>query len=229
MQTEALIAKHCATPIPEVVGNGPDCEDPDGDGVKHEIIEGQLTAMAVYATLQQAPVRSDPTDVGKLARVRNGEFLFQQVGCASCHMPTLLLNDALHAEAPDLSGGAPLLTDLTVDGRLPRLAVDGDGVVEVNLYSDLKRHDMGPALADSHPTFGTFAANQFMTPPLWGVAASGPYLHDGRATNLFGAIVLHGGEGAAAAMAFQALDFDRQQQIVDFLQTLTRDPSHVND
>src|SRR5262249_13566068 len=42
MATQPRIAKNCsATPIPNVVGTGPDCADPDMDGVKDEITEGQ--------------------------------------------------------------------------------------------------------------------------------------------------------------------------------------------
>src|SRR5262249_55984873 len=133
MQTEPIISKNCRSPIPEVVGSGPDCNDPDMDGVKTEITEGQLTAMATYATLLQAPVRVAPTAQKALARVRNGEFLFNQVGCADCHVTSMELNDPLHLEPPDLTGGPPLTLDLTIDGRLPRLAINGDGVVVVEL------------------------------------------------------------------------------------------------
>jgi hypothetical protein len=235
MQTEPLIARHCASPIPAVVGTGPDCQDPDADGVKSEITEGQLTAMAVYTSLLQAPVRLDPEDPAKLARVRSGELLFNQIGCATCHASKLILNDATHQEVPDLTHAAALTFDLTVAGRTPQLSYDGDGVVPVQLFSDLKRHDMGTQLADSHATFGTFAANQFMTAPLWGVAATPPYLHDGRAPTLFAAIVAHGGEAAAAAAAFRALPGpseapnDQQQWIIEFLSTLGRDPAHLTD
>jgi CxxC motif-containing protein (DUF1111 family) len=34
---------------------------------------------------------------------------------------------------------------------------------------------------------------EWRTAPLWGVADSGPYLHDGRANSLAEAIELHGG------------------------------------
>jgi hypothetical protein len=229
MQTEPIIAKNCKTPIPDVVGTGPNCNDPDMDGVTSEITEGQLTAMATYATMLQAPVRNDPSNSGALARVRNGELLFNQLGCASCHQTSMELNNPIHFESPDLTGGPPLEIDLTVDGKPPQLTINGDGVVVVELFSDLKRHAMGSSLKDPHPTFGTIAADQFMTPPLWGVAATAPYLHDGRAPSLFSAIVMHDGEGLASAQKFQALQADSQQMVFEFLGTLGRDPAHVND
>jgi CxxC motif-containing protein (DUF1111 family) len=228
MATDVLIAKNCAKAIPDVVGNGPDCHDPDGDGVLNEITEGQLTSMALYATLRQVPIRINPTDPTALQRVQDGEALFTQVGCNTCHTQTLVLNNPIHSEAPDLTGGAPFQVDLTVDGEDPKLSPDFDGTVTVELFSDLKRHDLGAALTDSHPTFKTFAANLFITPPLWGVAVTAPYLHDGRAATLGDAIAAHDGEAASVTAAFQALSADDQQKLIEFLGTLSRDPAHAH-
>jgi hypothetical protein len=230
MASQALIATNCKTPIPNVVGNGQDCTDPDNDGVRDEILEGQLTSMALYPALLQVPIRINPTTYTALTRVKNGESLFGQVGCTSCHVQSLVLNSPVHHEKPDLSGGAPFVTDLTVDGRLPRLSPQYDGTVVVELWSDLKRHDMGNSLADAHDTFGhAVAARLFMTRPLWGVAVTAPYLHDGRAATLGDAIAQHDGEGAAARDAYLALAPDSQAQLVEFLQTLSRDPRHTDD
>jgi mono/diheme cytochrome c family protein len=230
MASQALIAQNCKTPIPNVVGNGSDCTDPDNDGVRDEILEGQLTSMALYPALLQVPIRINPTDPTALSRAKNGEQLFGQVGCTSCHVQNLILNSSIHQESPDLSGGGPFFTDLTVDGRLPRLSPQGDGSVVVELWSDLKRHDMGASLADAHDTFGhAVAARLFMTRPLWGVGVTAPYLHDGRAATLQDAIAQHDGEAAGVRDAFLALDTDSQAQVVEFLQTLARDPRHTDD
>src|SRR5262249_57507368 len=75
----------------------------------------------------------------------------------------------------------------------------------VHLFSDLKRHDMGDALATPSPQ-GTIPARVFLTRPLWGLAETAPYLHDGRAPTVHEAIVLHGGEATAARDAYLALD-----------------------
>jgi hypothetical protein len=228
MASDVLIAKNCAKPTPDVVGNGPDCHDPDGDGVVNEITEGQLTSMAIYATVRQAPIRIDPTDDDALARVQDGEQLFTQVSCASCHTPSMTLNNPIHNEAPDLTGGAPFQIDLTADVEDPKLCANDDGTVTVELFSDLKRHDLGAALYDPHPTFKTFAANVFLTPPLWGVSVTAPYLHDGRAATLADAIAAHDGEAATSRAAFQALSSDDQKKLIEFLGTLSRDPEHAN-
>jgi CxxC motif-containing protein (DUF1111 family) len=230
MADQFLISENCGPhPIPGTVGDGRDCTDPDNDGVRDEILESQLTEMALYPALLQVPVQILPTDPTAADDARQGEQLFDSVGCGTCHVKELTLRSSIHEESPDLSGGAPFTIDLTVNGKLPRLQARRDGSVQVPLYSDLKRHDMGASLADAHSSFGTVAANLFMTRPLWGVAVTPPYLHDGRAPDLQTAIALHDGEALAVAQAYLALPSASQAQVIAFLQTLTRDPQHTDD
>jgi CxxC motif-containing protein (DUF1111 family) len=68
-----------------------------------------------------------------------------------------------------------------------------------------------------------------ITSPLWGVAVTAPYMHDGRAPTLQDAIAEHDGEGAASRDAYLALVPDSQAQVIEFLQTLSRDPGHTDD
>src|SRR5262249_58023717 len=88
------------------------------------------------------------------------------------------------------------------------------------LYGDLKRHDMGPELAEVIDEVGT-GASVFMTENLWGVGATAPYMHDGRATTLTEAILEHGGEGSASRAAFRALTTQEQLDMLLFLDNLT--------
>ncbi len=91
------------------------------------------------------------------------------------------------------------------------------GGLIVPLFADLKRHDMGPDLAES---FGGELASQFTTARLWGVADTAPYLHDGRALMLTDAISLHGGEAQAARNAFVALRPHGKRALLAFLRAL---------
>jgi mono/diheme cytochrome c family protein len=230
LPTEVLIAQNCGpTPIPQVVGNGPDCRDPDMDGVYDEITEGQLTAMAVYMALQQVPIRIPPTTNRGVALARAGEITFGAVGCTNCHTQRMVLDDPVHEEAPDLTGGRPFAFNLSTAEHQPNLPINEDGTVDVELWSDLKRHDMGASLADPHATFGVIAPNLFMTTPLWGVNDSPPYLHDGRAATLHDAILLHDGEAKSVRDAFAALPARDQNNVVRFLSTLRRDPNGRQD
>lgn len=89
----------------------------------------------------------------------------------------------------------------------------------IPLYSDLLIHDMGPDLDDGI-TQGLAVGSEFRTQPLWGVAAAGPWLHDGRADTLAEAITLHGGEGEAASTSFSALGQADQDALIAFLESL---------
>jgi len=64
----------------------------------------------------------------------------------------------------------------------------------------------------------------FLTRPLWGLAETAPYLHDGRAPTVHDAIVLHDGEAAAARDAYLALGERERAGIRVFLTSLSREP-----
>lgn len=127
----------------------------------------------------------------------------------------------------------PPAADVT-DFQLPRLPVNQNGTIDVPLFSDLKRHNMGSGLTDPLPPLpaqGTDVNNivnvpqQFLTRPLWGVADTGPWLHDGRATTLRNAILFHGNsstgsEAGPVVDKFITLTPQQQQAVVDFLLTL---------
>ncbi len=93
------------------------------------------------------------------------------------------------------------------------------GAAIVRLFGDLKRHDLGPGLAEQIDETGT-GRSTFLTENLWGVGSTAPYLHDGRATTLAEAILAHGGEAAASRAAFAALPALRQIDLIAFLQNL---------
>ncbi len=65
---------------------------------------------------------------------------------------------------------------------------------------------------------------EWRTPPLWGVADSAPYLHDGRAKTLDEAIRLHDGEAAKIASRYAKLDYGERQELLAFLHSLTAGP-----
>lgn len=89
----------------------------------------------------------------------------------------------------------------------------------IPLYSDLLLHDMGPDLADGIE-MGDATGSEFRTQPLWGVAAVGPYLHDGRADTLDDAIRMHGGEADGARAAYEAATDAERDGVIEFLLSL---------
>ncbi len=101
---------------------------------------------------------------------------------------------------------------------------------DVEAYTDLLLHYMGPDLADGlsfgvpqpgmAPNSPTTSDLEFRTQPLWGVSLHGPWLHDGRAETLREAIDLHAGEGLASRDAFVALTVTEQDDVLAFLEAL---------
>jgi len=221
MQTQPSIDKNCLARNDNNFGNGPDCQDPDADGVKTEITEGLLSAEAVYMGLRETPVRVPAATPAAQARVTSGEALFKQVGCINCHKQNMKLNSPIHVEPADETGGAGITLNLAVDNKTPHPASNADGSITVELWSDFKRHDVGTLLADSKP-FNQIAPEQFITPPLWGIADSGPYLHNGHAATLNDAITQHAGDALTVQQAYVALTADQQLQVQEFLGSLGR-------
>ena len=134
---------------------------------------------------------------------------------------------------------------LQINGKethLGNLDKNNKGEPVARLYSDLMRHYMGDQLAEGIVESGTGLMGMvpydlknallkyyddeksereeqatFGTKELWGVACTGPWLHDGRATTLREAIMLHGGEAEASRNAFAKLDESGQKNLVAFL------------
>ncbi len=218
----------------EASGNGKDRADPDADGVRREFSRSAMAALTVHLALLELPIVEPlvqdralapaatallaPTTTSFVDDFARGREQFHSLGCASCHRPMLVLEKATVA----IDGLAPI--DLVREMRRPALAYDDAlGGYPVWLFSDLKRHDMGAANTARHVQLGV-APERYLTPRLWGVADSGPYLHDGRAPSLDYAIAGHDGEGAAARAAFFALPTEDKGALRVYLMSLRRAP-----
>ena len=66
----------------------------------------------------------------------------------------------------------------------------------------------------------TRLSHEWRTPPLWGVADSPPYLHDGRAQTLEEAIQFHEGGARASADRYRDLTDADRSSLLAFLGTL---------
>jgi hypothetical protein len=207
-------------------GKGP-WYDVDQDGVSLEIDSGMLTTVVGYLAQLEAPVMRPPRDPGLIDVWAAGRSRFDEIGCSGCHVPTLELDDPkLDARQPAGPDRPAFIIDVARDGDGPKIEPKYAGsntAYLVNLFSDLKRHDMGAALATPSPQ-GTIPARVFLTRPLWGLAETAPYLHDGRAPTVQEAIALHGGEATAARDAYLALDDGARASVRVFLASLSRQP-----
>ncbi len=230
IQSDSLLA----TGSRELIGEGNDPVDPDGDGVRSELGRGPFAAMMAHLALLELPTVEPlleyrqlpaaaqalfpPTTTSFADDFARGRQQFHELGCASCHVPMLVLESPVVA----VEGMPPI--DLSREMRQPALTYEPTlGGYPVWLFSDLKRHDMGNDNAAQHVQRGV-APNEYLTPRLWGVADSAPYLHDGRAPSFDYAIAGHDGEAAAARAAFVALPFEEKGPLRVYLMSLRRVP-----
>jgi CxxC motif-containing protein (DUF1111 family) len=154
----------------------------------------QCTQLATFIASLSQPVERLPEDPKKRERAATGKLLFGKIGCANCH-------------APDVGNVQGIYSDLL----LHRMGQDLEGGGSYN-EPPLPTPQFDPG---SGP-----APGEWRTPPLWGVASSAPYMHDGRAATLKDAIKLHDGQGRRAKERFQMLDARDQTRVVAFLETL---------
>lgn len=160
-----------------------------------EVADNVVLDVVFYLRTLKAPVQRESDHTEVLA----GKAIFSEAGCNKCHTPewTTPVSD---------------VAALSEKTFYP--------------YTDLLLHDMGPLL-DDHYTEGSAKTYEWRTPPLWGLGLSkksqgGSYylLHDGRATSIAEAIMMHGGEAAQSREAFSQLNASEKESLIRFLESL---------
>jgi len=148
-----------------------------------------------------APPTPSDTSPGGAVSIATGRNTFISVGCQFCHTQTLSTGDAASAALRNQ---------------------------QVNLFSDLALHHMGPGLADGISQ-GVAAGDEFRTAPLWGLGQRIFLLHDGRTSDLTQAILAHrsnangvfrASEANAVINNFAALSATDQQNLLNYLRSL---------
>ena len=146
-----------------------------------------VTLTADYIRLLEIPTRAAHPE---------GEQVFEEVGCAVCHAPSLRTRaDYPVAELAD---------------------------IDAPIYSDLLLHDMGASLGDGIAE-GEAGPRDWKTPPLIGLRFQLYFLHDGSAGSVEEAILRHGeddSEAAGVVRAFESLDADERAALVEFVESL---------
>jgi hypothetical protein len=215
--------------------------DADGDGFVDELTRADITAVSVFQATLPVPEQVIPHDRDVRKAIKEGEKLFENIGCADCHVPALPLTDhgwiytepnpynpAGNLQVGEAATFAIDLTDQSLPGKRPK---PKKGTVWVRAFTDMKIHDIssGPgdpgeeAIDINQPggSPGFFAGNRsFMTKKLWGAANERPYFHHGKFTTLRQATIAHDGEARDSRMAFEALTGVERDQIVEFLKSL---------
>ena len=131
-----------------------------------------------------------------------GQNLFNLIGCATCHVPTL----TTQPPGTILNGGA-----YTVPVAL--------GNKIIHPYGDYLLHNVGTGdgIVQAGPAD---TANKLRTAPLWGLHIKARFMHDNASATLSDAIQRHGGEAQNVIGTFNGLTAAQQQQLITFLQSL---------
>lgn len=244
MQTSSRLAVYRGRP--EVIGSGPDT-DPDEDETRPrgewydgevgaELTHAQPLVLGAYLALLGVPQMRTPKRPDLLVRWTRGRELLDEVGCTSCHVERYVIdNDNLHLKATGGYGTAVELPLLEAGQEPVPYATDfgleysEENGTPVFLYSDLKRHDLGGAIAEMNdeamPDGSSVPGNVWLTRSLWGLADSAPYMPDGRAATVHDAILLHEGEALESKTAYLQLSERDQAALRIFLLSLTRHPT----
>ncbi|HUQ51160.1 MAG TPA: di-heme oxidoredictase family protein [Gammaproteobacteria bacterium] len=167
--------------------------DPEDDGVDVE-------AFADFMRSTKAPARG-PIDANVLA----GEAIFKDIGCAVCHVPTIVTAPP----GTKINGG-----DLTVPEAL--------GSKVIHPYSDFMLHniDTGDEIPVQPTADYAYTAPQIRTAPLWALRTRNRLMHDGLTFTEREAIERHGGQATAVRERYRALGADGQQLLLKFLESL---------
>jgi CxxC motif-containing protein (DUF1111 family) len=137
-------------------------------------------------------LNAPPPVVPLTPQAQRGQALFAAVNCVACHKPTMQTGPS------------------TVSVAL--------AFQNVPLYSDLLLHRMG-ALADGIAQAAA-QPDEMRTAPLWGLRARSPFLHDGRASTILQAILMHDGEARVIRDRFANLSEVQQNAIIAFLESI---------
>lgn len=192
---EEFVATACAVELgltnPQRSQDEPHQHRPDNDA-ELDMTSRQLNALVTYCRNLPRPKQILPTDADELQAVARGEEVFEEVGCAECHQP-------------DIGGIEGVYSDFLLYTLEMNEALNG--------YSTSRESDF--LVAENIPL-----PDEWQTPPLWGVADSAPYFHDGRASTLEEAIDFHHGQAKRVWERYQQMRPSDQENLIAFLKTL---------
>ena len=136
------------------------------------------------------------------AAAREGQNLFERIGCATCHVSTIVTAPA----GTVINGGTFTVPD-ALGNRI------------IHPYSDFLLHDIetGDGIVQNPPQD---TANKLRTVPLWGLRMHPRHMHDLASLTLESAIERHGGEAEHVRSRFRELSPNEKHALFTFLNSL---------
>jgi mono/diheme cytochrome c family protein len=159
-----------------------------GPATENDLNPEQFRALVAFVDTLPRPIEAIPDLPEQRDQSARGRRLFDQIGCAICHVPDMGSVRGVYSDF--------LLHQMDESG----------GTYE----------DASPVpLPEDHPR-----PNEWKTPPLWGVADSAPYFHDGSCATLEEAIRKHSGDAKNVVFVYDHLYADDRAALIAFLKTL---------
>ena len=136
------------------------------------------------------------------AAAQEGQSLFERIGCATCHVSTIVT-----APAGTLINGGAFAVPEALGNKI------------IHPYSDFLLHDIetGDGIVQNPPQD---TANKLRTVPLWGLRMHPRHMHDLASLTLESAIERHGGEAEHVRNRFRELSPKDKQALFAFLNSL---------
>jgi CxxC motif-containing protein (DUF1111 family) len=136
------------------------------------------------------------------ADAQAGSSLFNQVGCATCHVRHITTAPA----GTVINQGA-----LTVSAAL--------GSKVIHPFGDFLLHDVGTGDGIVQ-NGGQSTRNKLRTAPLWGMRSRNRLMHDGATLTRNEAILRHAGEATSVINNYRSLSNGQKNQVISFLNSL---------
>jgi CxxC motif-containing protein (DUF1111 family) len=201
--------------VTKLCNTAPEPNDtPGADGLS------DIDHFARFIRATKAPARD--SELASSAVTKKGEGLFDNIGCATCHVETL----TTAAAGTKINGGT-----FTIPVAL--------GSITFHPYGDFLMHDVGTGdgiLQATREHYGNkvfqmmsgylskqdfeSSRNKIRTAPLWGVRLRPRLMHDGGSMTLREAILRHQGEASHVSQKFEKLKRQDQEAIIEFLKSL---------
>ena len=134
--------------------------------------------------------------------VQQGSVLFDQVGCAQCHVRNFTTLPA----GTEINRGA-----FTVPPAL--------GNKVIHPFGDYLLHDVGTGDGIVQ-NGGPATRQQVRTAPLWGVRSRTRLMHDGQSVTAHDAILRHAGQATSVINNYRGLGAAQKAQLLTFLNSL---------